>query len=149
MNQQFDLAAIEERLNRFLNGGQFIADQEQTDEDGTMELTGNITFVDDKPDPEESGFVTAGWFDDHEDAQRFVQMIEDQKALIEEVRALLGQGWITADDEQSRLNLAANHVDAASRLIGNLSSLDNRLGAYRRSLDNIKVRLLAEVKDRI
>ena len=88
MNNQFDLAAIEARLKRFLSGGQFVADQEQTDEDGTMELTGNITFVDEHPDPDDEPFVTVGWFDDHEDAERFVQMIEDQKALIAYIKTL-------------------------------------------------------------
>ena|SRR5258706_9326100 len=81
------LTQIKANLNSLLQDGFFVADMEQCDEDGELCPTGGVTFIMNHPAPdEEYPALSAGGFNDREDAVYFVQLIKDCKWLIEQMQ---------------------------------------------------------------
>lgn len=85
---------IRQHLNEIQSGGRWIPDEEQCDEDGSMCLTGYLTFIESNPvspvdgDGWDGVNQQAAWFGEPTDAERFVQLLEDVKWLLTWVEEL-------------------------------------------------------------
>lgn len=79
------VATIRERYTKFMQGGQFIAESELCDEDGTQCPTGRVGFLgapnygDPDDDPYSPSIIA---FQDTEDAPAFVEILADHAALL-------------------------------------------------------------------
>lgn len=74
---------IRERYAEWSKGGHFVAEC-LPDEDGVVYYTGRLLFICDPEGlgPDDDPVVEAGYFEEPDDAERFIQMLEDMGELL-------------------------------------------------------------------